>query len=1045
MSLSTMCPSCRVRLKVHDRVRRSNKPLKCPKCGTAFTLTFPTRPVPDHPRRRRGNPRRQPGSLSGRTVLLVCSLVTLVGLGLAGGVWVWLVAQAPGRKERRVATPSRQTVSSAGRKADHGQPQHPPPAGLATSHQPAIPKPQQTPLPAPSPSQPHPKENKPAHPRPALSGLVDASAWKADRSPEKWRRRILAYTPYDGKGRYTMGQRDGVAEIQGLEALAQRFGEKPYRELQLAEQHWQTERVIFRDVDTGATLVRLTNDPWTDELSYFGHNWSADGKYVVFRRRPGMYERSTDTHGPMAVNSDGTGLRNVFRDYRMVRNETCSPTDPNTCFAIADTRKLIAFDLGTGKTNQVIRAIDRSWHLKVSPDGKYLMGRSRIADGGRGLWVARADGQEYYEISEPRGIHDSYRFHPTEKKIMYWHEGHFNEGFILRDLDGSNLKKIPLAFDWNHGDLGPDRGVHTLGHITRIQGDSWLPKEVLFHQPGVEYYDQPYKYNGYVTWMPKDQYWVHNTRLVLPPYLSELHSFHAEPVPGDVVNRFRICYTNVRKPGCLDHPAASPDGTKVLFNSNMLGRVDIYYVIARLPEPPRDLRARRASGGGNAGGNPVELTWSPARHHAETAGYHVYRSAESGVHYVPITAQPVREPRFLDHSAPAGEAIFYKVSAVEHSGLESRLSDEVAVEAGPEVKRRLVVEAEEGQRNRLMWLAHLGLASNLHYVWQRQPGKGQVTLSVDLPEAKGPAMLVWARVKGEKGVDLEAEAGGDKVTLQAPPLKDWTWVKFKGVLPLKPGSHSQVQLIVTSSLYGSAIDRLVLTTDSSFSPQDAVEIRWPGREPIQNLKAQASSPYAVKVAWPRPGGSTLHHYNVYCGEEKDFPVDQSTLIASPDRHECLDWGLKPGTTYYYRVTWVDRGGNESLPSPAVEATTPGVERVILSVKPADRKGPPLRGDVRVPRAGIYVLWLKLKMGQGGGEYLNLDVDGERFATWTITFDQLSEEAWFSYGKWGRIPLKAGPHVLTIENNTKHTVQEIMLTNDLSFQPPQGHVNTLRGW
>ena len=80
---------------------------------------------------------------------------------------------------------------------------------------------------------------------------------------------------------------------------------------------WQTERVVFRDVDTGATVVRLTNDPWTDQLSYFQGNWSADGKYIVFRRRPGMWESSTDTHGPMAMNADGTRLRNVFRDYRL--------------------------------------------------------------------------------------------------------------------------------------------------------------------------------------------------------------------------------------------------------------------------------------------------------------------------------------------------------------------------------------------------------------------------------------------------------------------------------------------------------------------------------------------------------------------------------------------------------------------------------------------------------------------------------------------------------------------------------------------------------
>jgi hypothetical protein len=873
--------------------------------------------------------------------------------------------------------------------------------------------------------------------------VFDLRAWKADRSPEKWRRRILTYTPYAGVGRYTMGQRDGVAEIQGLEALARRFGEKPYKDLQLPGGHWRSERVIFRDVDTGATIVRLTNDPWTDELSYFGQNWSADGKYVLFRRRPGMYEPSTDTHGPMAVNSDGTGLWNVFRDHKIVRCESCSPTDPHTCFAIADSKRLVAFDLRTGKTHHVLHQINGSWFLKVSSDGQYLLGRTRIADGGLGFWVVRRDGKEYHEISEPRGIHDSYRFHPTQNRIMYWYEGHFNEGFILRDLDGGNLTKVPVAFDWNHGDIGPDRGVHTLGQITRIQGERWLPKEVLFHQPGVEYYDHPYKYNGYVTWMPKDQLWVYSTRIVLSPFLSEIQSFHAEPVPGDVVNRFRICYTALVKPGCLDNVGASPDGTKVLFNSNMLGSVDAYYVVARLPEAPRNLQAKRSTNlQGSPRVGPVELTWSPAAHHAETAGYHVYRSTESGIHYVPITTQPVREPRLVDRSAPAGEPVFYKVSAVEHSGLESPLSEEVAVGAGPDVKRRLFVEAEHGQRNRLMWLAHLGLASNLHYVWMRgKTGEGLVTLPVDLSGAKGP-WVVWGRVRGKKGAEFDMEAGGSKVLLRSPPLKDWTWVKFKGALTSSESSTSPIQLRLTSSLYGSAIDRLLLTSTADdkagFSPREAVEVHWPEQKPPRDIKARARSPYAVKVAWPGAAGEMLHHYNVYCGEEKDFTADQSTLVASPDEKECLDWGLEPGKTYYYRVTSVDRGGNESLPSPAVEVKTPKVERVIISPDLADR----IRFSI--PREGVYVLWLKLAKGKGAGQYLNLDLDGKRFTTWTITFDGIEEEAWFSYGKWGQIPLKAGPHVLTMENNTKHRVKKVLLTNDLSYRP-KGHVNTLRGW
>ena len=74
--------------------------------------------------------------------------------------------------------------------------------------------------------------------------------------------RIRAYQPYDGAGRYAMAKDDGVRGIQGLRALAARGGVKPYALLSAGPGAWRTERVIFKDVDTGATVCRLTYDQW---------------------------------------------------------------------------------------------------------------------------------------------------------------------------------------------------------------------------------------------------------------------------------------------------------------------------------------------------------------------------------------------------------------------------------------------------------------------------------------------------------------------------------------------------------------------------------------------------------------------------------------------------------------------------------------------------------------------------------------------------------------------------------------------------------------
>jgi len=855
--------------------------------------------------------------------------------------------------------------------------------------------------------------------------------------PEAWRERVSAYVPYDGAGRYTIAEEDGVRGVQGLAALASRFGAKPYDQLRQPDGTWQTERVIFRDVDTGTTVVRLTNDPWADELSYFQGNWSADGRYVVFRRRPGMWESSTETHGPMAVGADGTGLRNVFRDYPMVRKQVCSPTAPAICYALAADKKLVAFDLETGRTHHVVRDVLGSWHLKVSLDGKYLMSRSAIEKGGQGLWIVSADGSEYYELSIPEAIHDSYQFHPSQRKVMYWYEGRYRtEGFVQCNFDGSDLTKVPVLFDWNHGDVGPDRGVHTEGYITRIQGGTWGAKEELFQKPGVEYYDDPADYNGYLTWWPKDRLWVSATRILKRPYISELQAFYAEPAADGVVNRYRICFTGLQRPASLDNPGASPDGTKVLFNSNVFGRVDAYCAVARLPERPRALSAAPASRG-------VTVTWTPPAHHAEMRGYHVYRSRESGVNFEPLTMEPVSGTEFVDESAAAGATFFYAVTSVEHSGLESALSDEVAVGAGPgtATARRLFLEAEDGERTHQMWLALQGLASNLQYVWMRtKEGEGVATFDLSIADVSGPWRL-WARVRGREGARFVASVAGSSARLEAPASDEWRWVQAEGTLDLKPGRQ---QLRLSSTTYGSAADALCLTSDAAFSPEGEARIRWPEQAPVTGLAAEATSPYAVRLSWkpvgsPSAGGSPLlRQYNLYCGSSPGFAPDQSTLIGSPDRESFLDWGLKPAQALYYRVTWVNRGGEESPPSEAVKVVTPAIERVTVEREPGAQV------TFEVPRKDTYVLWLKLKQGRGEGSYITVKVDETPGRTWTCAFDSLSDDSWFTYDQWGRFDLEPGRHVLTIENKTAHTVEKVLFTNDLSLAP-EGHVNILSGW
>ncbi len=101
-------------------------------------------------------------------------------------------------------------------------------------------------------------------------------------------------------------------------------------------------------------------------------------------------------------------------------------------------------------------------------------------------------------------------------------------------------------------------------------------------------------------------------------------------------------------------------------------------------------------------------------------------------------------------------------------------------------------------------------------------------------------------------------------------------------------------------------------------------------EPVDQLSATAVSDMQVKLAWqPAPQGS---YYRVYRGDTPDFKPSLLRLVGRPAAAEWLDqpqlnyggWinnRLEPNTTYYYRVTAVDRSNNEGPASAAVAATT----------------------------------------------------------------------------------------------------------------------------
>ena len=74
----------------------------------------------------------------------------------------------------------------------------------------------------------------------------------------------------------------------------------------------------------------------------------------------------------------------------------------------------------------------------------------------------------------------------------------------------------------------------------------------------------------------------------------------------------------------------------------------------------------------------VTLTWQEAKPRAGSSvvGYNVYRRVQSETQYTKV-AGPVAHPPYEDRYVVSGKTYFYSVTAVDASGIESRLSENV--------------------------------------------------------------------------------------------------------------------------------------------------------------------------------------------------------------------------------------------------------------------------------------------------------------------------------------------------------------------------------
>jgi len=117
---------------------------------------------------------------------------------------------------------------------------------------------------------------------------------------------------------------------------------------------------------------------------------------------------------------------------------------------------------------------------------------------------------------------------------------------------------------------------------------------------------------------------------------------------------------------------------------------------------------------------------------------------------------------------------------------------------------------------------------------------------------------------------------------------------------------------------------LVESADSapaSVTPRDAFPPAAPSNLEAAIVPATPQAAAYVELSWEISPETDLAGYAVYRSDAPDAPGERvsTDILPSPT---FRDISVVPGRRYYYRVSAVDRAGNESPKSSAAEADIP---------------------------------------------------------------------------------------------------------------------------
>ena len=834
--------------------------------------------------------------------------------------------------------------------------------------------------------------------------------------------------------------------FSGLKQLALREGPRPGP----SEPPYLSERLIYMDPATHAWVWRMTSHPAIERHEYYDiPAWNADGSLLTFlsRRAP---------RGYWLMDADGANIRPFPKpaDGEAFSVPRWSSLDPaKVFFSRSDEGKtsVMAMDVRTGQVTEVVSVPVPGLRMEPPhPDDRHFL----LRRGNTHLWVV--DGEtgkltdfETWPTHRRRftkapdlSIFINRDFDPETPKVK-------RRTSWVCDRDGANLRMImdgPGGHpDWAYD--GSALAIYAGGGIQIVPRDGGEPR-LLVASGG-----------GHGGWSFDSQWHVSDASHG-GPYHDRIF---VTKIDGSRIHP--ICFHNSSYQGWsakvpdpeATHPApiCSPDQTKIVYDSDMMGQPDVWVALWQFPARPWQLRAKQDDG-------DVVLEWHRPERSKELAGYNVYRRHIGDAEFSRIATR-VDAPGFADRDGSL-KTHDYAVSCQEHSGLESPMS----IAWGGE-RRVFVIEPEQ-----------LAMPEGAGIVLDQRVAGGFYVTTADAPKpakldlgnpalGAGGGCTLWARAcaagKGETGWSAIL---GDEEVAGPKPEKEWSWqcVRFKG----RGGDLAIV------ALPGLSVDQMLLTTDEAMAPMGIVGRPQVAPAAPSGLSATADGANGAKLAWKPVSGA--HHYNVYATREPSLDRGNATLVGTPTEPQFVDAGLVPRSTYRYQVTTADVWGNESQPTRLAGVETASKPWLYLHVPArAARLEPPMawveddacasRGylhvpdehsnakyvydaaahmEIEVPADDDYVIWARTMGLDGKSDSFFIAVDDGEKQQWAVGRSK-GEPEW----QWARIEalmparLSAGKHVLHVHSREDGTrLDKLIVTNDPFFVPVQLQPEMKRG-